>query len=498
MILLITGIDPRRVLHSSENQLLNQLGNLADGVPSELIKVILQCVKHNPSNRPSLDSVRTEVKRGIDLISDRNGDKNVSTENKDQIPTLRLSGEGPEHQSKLIQGAMLGLLNDVILEKKTGFWLSPVIDSYHISLGKEERRYQLHRSAHRGISGVVYLFGLLAKYGYTDQRVEERVKKAVQWLLKNKGQAPDADMPGLHFGEAGVAVALSEVISGGLIERSEDIDAFLLNALDGKLDWPDFTHDAAGQGIASFYCADTLNDPRLLRFSHRCADYLIKQQKADGSWEMPQGVNGMTGLTFTGFAHGVAGIVYFLAEYSRRFNSNDAYRAWKSGADWLIGQARPSEDGLSLNWNYSSSDDSCWKWWCHGSPGIALTFLRLYEQTGKEEYAEVAARALSVHPIDLRYSNLSQCHGLSGIGEIYLEAGRVLRDLQWDKRADSIANVIVNLRHEKSSGAMTWLVEDTNFPTADLEVGSGGVLHFLLRIFQRDRIGCPLMLNPIG
>jgi Lanthionine synthetase C-like protein len=124
--------------------------------------------------------------------------------------------------------------------------------------------------------------------------------------------------------------------------------------------------------------------------------------------------------------------------------------------------------------------------------------LRLYEQTGKEEYGEVAARALSIHPIDLRYSNLSQCHGLSGIGEIYLEAGRVLHDLQWDKRADSIANVIVNLRHEKSSGAVTWLVEDTNFPTADLEVGSGGVLHFLLRIFQRDRIGCPLMLNPIG
>ena len=59
---------------------------------------------------------------------------------------------------------------------------------------------------------------------------------------------------------------------------------------------------------------------------------------------MPPGVDGMSGQTITGFAHGVAGIVYFLAEYSRRFEG-PAVNAWRAGGEWLIGEARPTANG---------------------------------------------------------------------------------------------------------------------------------------------------------
>ena len=79
-------------------------------------------------------------------------------------------------------------------------------------------------------------------------------------VIRTHAPAPDAGMPGLHFGEAGVAVALSEAIDAGLLARTELVNAFLHKALAGPLDWPDLTHGAAGQGVASLYCADRLSD----------------------------------------------------------------------------------------------------------------------------------------------------------------------------------------------------------------------------------------------
>jgi lantibiotic modifying enzyme len=271
----------------------------------------------------------------------------------------------------------------------------------------------------------------------------------------------------------------------------------LVKSLNRELDWPDITHGAAGQGVAALCCGDRLQDYELTELSHRCADYLIKTQKYDGSWEMPDGVAGLSGTTLTGFAHGISGIIYFLAEYARRFESTIAKKSWQLGTRWIIKHAHPSKDGVSLEWNYSTTDQSRWKWWCHGSPGIALMFLRLYEQTANSSYAKIVAKSLHVHPAKVRYSNLSQCHGLSGLGEIYLEAARVLDDNQWEKRAKDIADTIINLQREQKKRSVISLVEDPYAPTADLMVGWSGILHFYMKFLYNAQISFPLLLDPI-
>ena len=248
-----------------------------------------------------------------------------------------------------------------------------------------------------------------------------------------------------------------------------------------------------------FACADRLRDSSLIKLAHRYASYLINHQKQDGSWEVPPGIRGMSGQTLTGFAHGVSGIVYFLAEYARRTGDMDARKAWQAGADWLVQQAIPTKGGQSLEWVYSNTESDRWKWWCHGSPGIALTFLKLHEHTKDPIYADTATKALTVHPLNIRYPNLSQCHGLSGLGEIYLEAGRVLGDPRWYDRAEVIAKTLIHLCRRTGTGSATWLVEDPHIATADLMVGSGGVLHFLLRLaLEGKQIGFPLLEDPTG
>jgi serine/threonine protein kinase len=489
MTLLLTGLDPRRVLFANESHRVRQLRELTNGAPLSLIQKIAECTDADPSARPSLASVkavtRQYISAGADGIARLVGNAKPFIQNSRHTPK-------PLAYEKFISGARQGLLDSAIKDEVSGLWLS--VESSDSRVGRGS--FYLRRDAHKGVAGVVYLLGRLARFGHGTEAERDRVQQAVRWLLTSE-DAQNAPLPGLYFGEAGVAVAIVEAIAGHLIDRNAQIDAFLSTALSGELDWPDITHGAAGQGVAAIYCADRLQDVSLLGLSHRCANYLIESQKPDGSWEMPPGVDGMSGETLTGFAHGVGGIVYFLSEYAQRVGSVEASRSWEAGAAWLIDQAISGEDGQALEWHYSNAHRDRWKWWCHGSPGIALTFLRLYEHTKNGVYAEVAMKALRAHPSDIRYPNLSECHGLSGLGEIYLEAGRVLGDRQWTERADVIAKILCHLGRETDRGSVSWLVENADVATADLMVGSGGPIHFLLRrAMSAEQLGFPLLLDP--
>ncbi len=208
-------------------------------------------------------------------------------------------------------------------------------------------------------------------------------------------------------------------------------------------------------------------------------------------------MDGISGLTFTGFAHGVSGIAYFLAEYARRYRDPRADRAWMRGAEWVIRKA--TAVGSALGWPYSDSSPELWRWWCHGSAGIALLLLRLYEQTGERRYANYARRALRLRRDELMQPNLSQCHGLAGVGEVYLEAARLLPDPQWSARVADVLDVIANLRRRPAADASLWLAEDPYMPTADLMVGGAGVVHLWLRASMSPvSAGPPLLFDPIS
>lgn len=471
-ILALTGTDPRRILFGGESRRVDQLGELTGGAPEKLLRVTARAVLADPMARPSL----LEMKDALAM-------------------------EGPKRECKrprrteypmAIRRGIQGMLGGVPRDASSGAWLSPSLrNSTHLRAGEPSSGLELRRGANRGVAGVVYVLSRAAGLGYDTPELRQSVEAAVDWLLRRHATA-DSGLPGLHFGEAGTALAVAEAAAAGVVPISGAIRSFLCEGLDRPLDWPDLTHGAAGQGIAAFCCSDLLGDRGLLKPAHACAKYLMSTQQANGSWIMPPGVDGMSGQTLTGFAHGVAGIVYFLAEYDRRCDSAAARRSWQSGVEWLERKAVPS--GSTLHWEYSDAQPLRWQWWCHGGPGIALTFLRLYEQTNAARFAEVARSALRAHPRRLRYANLTQCHGLSGLGDIYLEASRVLGDRYWAERASEVADVLLSLARDTDPEMLIWLTEDPLFASADLMVGTGGIVHFLLRLEHPDGgLGFPLL-----
>jgi lantibiotic modifying enzyme len=375
-----------------------------------------------------------------------------------------------------------------------GLWMSPDLSSSEHGSLRLVQGFRVYRSASRGVAGVLYCVAKLHRHGFVRPGAAEQAGAAVDWLLDHR-PTPDDQMVGLHFGEAGVAVAIAEAVASGLVDPGPWLDPYLREALAGPLDWPDLTHGAAGQGFATFLCADLLGRSDLGPPA-RCADYLLRSQHEDGSWVLPGGVRAMEGAAYTGFAHGTAGIVAYLAYHARRTGEPAIAAAAVRGGEWLLLEARSGRAAASLWWTLHTSTDEAWRWWCHGGPGIALGFLALFELTGDETWSAAVRACLRAHPVDVRYPNLSQCHGLSGLGDILLEAYRVLGEQEWLDRARAVGVTLAGLAGS-SAGGTSWLVENPYRPTADLMVGAGGVLHFLARLTShRDAAFGPPLLPP--
>jgi lantibiotic modifying enzyme len=303
-------------------------------------------------------------------------------------------------------------------------------------------------------------------------------------------------MTGLHFGETGVALAIAEALASGLIEPGPWTCPYYREVFAAPVDWPDLTHGAAGQGLGALACAALLSDDAEIVAAAeacvaRCADHLCAAQDAAGGWTLPPGVSEMSGKPYTGLAHGAAGALAFLSQPEVHGLNGAVRAAVERAAAWLLDEARAGEGGLYLWWPMTPDEPRTWSWWCHGGPGIAVGLLACHKATGDGRLAGAVRAALRGQPMEARHANLSQCHGLAGLGEIYLDAHEGLGEDEWLDRAFAIGRVLANLaRREKGA---SWLVENPYVATPDLMVGTAGVVHFLARLARPgSRFGAPL------
>lgn len=488
ILFTFTGLDPRRTLFARGASRDRNIRHLTESVPDDLLNIVLAGLSEDPMVRSTLADIQKQLAAYETNIRTN---RNIPSQQVEKLKLWKRSAES------CATGAGLGLLRHSFRDPTSGLWLSAGL-SNAAAVGQENASsYELRRGANRGVSGVIYVISRLCRSGIlAEQEAAPAVRNAVDWLLSDS-VAPDSGMPGLHFGDAGVAVSIAEAVSAKLTPRTRQIEEFLAQVFDTPISWSDVTHGAAGQGMAAIMCAQSLGTSSPLAMAHRCAQYLVETQASDGSWITPDGVVGMSGETLTGFAHGVSGIVFFLLEHAARFNDQRSGSSAEHGLRWLADQSIPVDDAQvptqihpdtqGLCWRYSDRQEAVWSWWCHGAPGIALTFLRAYRRTKDPAMALMARRALASVDPGLRAPNLTTCHGLSGLGEIFLEAAEALEDPSYRERAAILATTILHLGHSCEDGALVWLSEDPAAPTADLMVGMGGITHFLTRLSTRGK-----------
>lgn len=439
----------------------------------QFAEIIIQCLDIQLENRPSLKNVAEVVKNyKIDLQSKRKRSTSVAINfSKEEI-------------LEIAQTAVNAICSPLMADKEKGWFSENKKIPAHLDKNKINKTW--YASFHLGVTGVMYTISYAHLLGIDISDALPHIEKSLRLVEEKYIKDNDKYQPGLHFGSDGIAASLATSIRNGLLVHKDKYQSWINRLFEPASSSLGVTRGQSGQGLAGLICLPTIHTATInyrIKHSFSC---LLEQQKKDGSWLHP---TSNTKSVLPGFAHGVSGIVYFLLEYGQYYDDKRALIAAERGIHWLIKRSKTMVS--SVQW-YSSKNKPLLPWWRDGAPGIALTLIKAYSIFNESHYKEYAEKALRNHPVNVIDNNLSQYRGLSGLGEIYLEAYKVFRDDEWLNRASWIAQVVLHLKKQHPQYGTYWLVEAERQPVAGFMLGNSGILHFLLRYCYPDTLNFPL------
>ena len=385
-----------------------------------------------------------------------------------------------------IHHAVDSLASPLLADKEKG-WFSA---NSHVAPNpdKTEINKSWYVSFAKGASGVIYLLSKMHSLNINITKTRPYIDIGLSLIETKYIDRINEVNPGLYYGSSGVAAVLSTAIREGLVQHQSLYINWISSLLNKENHLLGIQDGIAGQGLAYAICEPFLHQETATVLQTKYVDRLLGLQDKDGSW-IRTVENGKKRAT-RGLAHGVAGITYFLLEFARSHDHKDALTAAYRGLHWLIKKSISNK--RSILWKSSSGKDIS-PWWNEGAPGIALTFIKAYEVLGEEKYKKYAVGALQNQSKNVIDNNLTQYQGLSGLGEVYLEAFKILKNAEWLERAGWIAQVLMHLKKTHSSNCPYWLVDHERQPVADFMSGNSGVIHFLLRYCFLEKIGLPLL-----
>ena len=348
-----------------------------------------------------------------------------------------------------------------------------------------------------GTAGVVFLFADL--YRVTgDPRAREVAEAAAMWVeAQSKSDLRDRSADaGLYFGVSGHGLMCLHLYEATGRERWLR-DAQARARAIARASWPDahMLSGSAGSVIFLLRLHQATGDSGALAAAVRSGEHIVRTVTRDAHGACWDWLREEQVRFSAGFVHGASGIAYALAELWR-FSGDDELRelvhdAWK----WI--EAVALEDDRGICWSRWPGDPHRPRvQWCHGAPGIGLFAARAAEIFGDKDlrrFAERCAHA-TLAAGDIR-NNPSQCHGLAGNAELFIELARVAGDDSWLAHACGFGDKALAYR-EQHDGEVRWMGDEPGNYSPDFMLGSSGLGHFFLRLTRPAEIQMPLMVRP--
>ena len=311
------------------------------------------------------------------------------------------------------------------------------------------------------------------------------IRRTATWLAGYRpAREPGHALPGLYFGRAGTAWALAE--AGGVLEDADLVARAVDMLWSLPTTWPnaDVAHGLAGAGLAHLRVAWQTGDPRLLDRAQEYAN-AVAAAAVDGDhgplWPVPSDARSrLAGACHYGFAHGVAGIGYFLLAAGMATDQESYVKIALDAGHTLCRSATTDSNGAAW-WPIGPKDRTRMPHWCSGSSGIGTFLLRLYAATDEPAIGAYAgAAAVAVHR-SRWHSSPSACHGLAGDGQYLVDVAQVLgTDIYRTWARDLVEAMAV--RHCRRAGKLLVPDETGRAVVADYQTGLAGVVSFLLRL----------------
>lgn len=335
-----------------------------------------------------------------------------------------------------------------------------------------------------GSAGVL---GVLTRYFELtgDQRLPEAITTAGRWITQ-RVQADEKRPPGLYFGAAGAAWSLYDagraVGDDQLVERGLALAA----ALPVSWDNPDLTHGTAGIGLTFLHLWLRTNDEKFAELARQAADDVVaaaSEEPSGISWGTPAAFESrVTGGRYHGFAHGTAGVGYFMLAMALATGRSDCMELAERAGETLMANA-VVEDGVA-QWGAGPGDPPTAPYWCHGSAGIGSLLTRLHRVTGDDRYAKMADLSAQAVMENSWRGILGQCHGLAGNGDFLLDLAEGPDGQPYEAMAHQLARVIFANRAYRE-GCVVFPDEHGDLSPVWGD-GVSGILAFLLRLRHRS------------
>lgn len=474
-----SGISPSKLTNEPIVELTKKISFF---IPDQQVaNLVSQCLLQDDDKRPDATQVMQILKQ-----------YKADIKNKLVRPVNQPFFYAREEVLAIVQEAINTLATPLLADAEKG-WFSDDIKPPSAE-DKHKLRKQWYASFHRGSIGVVYVLAQAKGAGLDIGANRLFIEKAIELVKGKYINRIERAATGLHFGSDGIAAVLASAIRQGLVEASAEHLEWMDLLLEKGSNSRDVEHGVAGQGIANLMSRSFISPQQLQERLLRYAELLINRQHKEGCW-----INGYYRQKYTkrkmkrvtrGFTEGMVGIVCFLLEYGYRYQHQPSKNAAQLGLQWLIKKARHKK-GV-VQWLSARGKELAYGW-AEGTAGMALMFIRAFQLTNVPIYRQYGEKTLYSIPADITDSNISQDNGLSGIGEVYLEAWHVFNNQEWFNRATWIAQVIMQQKKLHPQYGTYWLVKGERQPVANFMIGNSGVIHFLLRYCYPDKIGFPLM-----
>jgi serine/threonine protein kinase len=472
-IYVFTGIFPIK-LTSKETPALTEILNLIIG--DECLSQLISLSVH-PTQilRPSLTNLleafatyRGKIKSGPNKI-----DHHASPEKR-----LILRVE------QTLQLALCGLTKPPIVIKDE-IWLSKqlTVENY---TSRQNKQYGISLGLTEGISGILYTLARIHRCGLSIDICRPQYRKCIDILLQTNYQSSTSQSSGLFRGDAGLALTLTENIRSGLLKDNLEIRKTIDSLLSKQNTRIDLANGIAGVGLSALISRNYLPQDKCTSLLRSIVQDLSLKQKKDGSWSESQTkIKNGTPKIFN-IANDESGIIWFLLEYFSIHPSDELKSVILKGIARLIAgrNIHVLKQSFGSTESYEVGD---------GGKGLIAMLIKAYKILKESSYKEIVISTLKKYPLKISHQNFNQENGLSAVGELYLEAFRVFQDEEWKFRAYWISEVLLGtfVRYENDSGY--WIMDQNNPSTADFLIGNTGVIHFLLRCINIDKIGYRLL-----
>ena len=318
---------------------------------------------------------------------------------------------------------------------------------------------------------------------------------------------------GLFTGAGGWAVVLDELAAAAGDESARDLAGRVLEAVaagaspaGGGVHWHDLTEilwGTAGVGCLMLTLGEEYLGPAGLELAVRAGDWLLGQaeQAPPGiRWSLGRGYEARrpgAGRRFPNFAHGTAGIGFFLARLAQATGEPRFLDASLAGTEWIMTTVRTDDDTCAAYHHDPGGTHLFTLGWCHGPPGLGWLFRQLELTTGAADWrgwVRRAARADLTSGIPDRrepgfWDNVARCCGSAGVAEFFLDLHRLEgrpADLAF---AVTLVDDLLERAITDRSG-MRWSNHEFRLPEPDLPPettymqGAAGIGSTLLRLHR--------------